>query len=138
MEVKKLIIQNRIEQLDLLQKFVEEAGEEWALDPRLVFEINLVLEEYISNLVCYAYKDSLEHKIAIEISFEKSEITMTVTDDGNSFNILDMPATDQIGKPLAERKIGGLGIQFIKSLTDRIIYQTDNGINKLVIEKKLS
>lgn len=137
MDTKKLIIQNKTEQLDRLQEFVEEAGKEWSLDPQLVLEINLVLEEYISNLVCYGYADLSEHDITIEISIDSSEVKMIITDDGNSFNIMELPATDQIEKPLEERKIGGLGVHFIKTLTDRLEYKSDGKLNRMVMVKNI-
>jgi serine/threonine-protein kinase RsbW len=137
MEIKKIIIYNKTDQLDLIQRFLEQLGIIWSLDPGLVFELNLVLEEYISNLICYGYSDKADHKISVELSKEDTRLTMLVTDDGNEFNILELPGNDEIEKPVEERKIGGLGIHFIKTLTDHLEYESDGKKNKLLMVKNL-
>jgi serine/threonine-protein kinase RsbW len=137
MENKHLIIANKIDQLDRIQQFLEQLGSEWNLAPDLVFQLNLVLEEYISNLICYGYSDQEEHEISLEILKEEAQVTMIVTDDGDKFNILELPGTDEIEKPLKERKIGGLGIHFIKTLTDHLEYGSDGKMNKFRMVKKI-
>lgn len=137
MESKNLTIVNNIEQLDHIQLFLEQLGAEWSLDHELVFQLNLVLEEYISNLVCYGYPDKAEHEISVEISKEEDNLSIVIYDDAKTFNILDFPANAEIEKPLSERKIGGLGIHFIRSLMDHIDYESDERGNRLRMVKKI-
>jgi serine/threonine-protein kinase RsbW len=138
MEVKKIVITNKIDELDLIRQFLEQLGTEWSLDPTVVFELNLVLEEYITNLVFYAYSDQAAHEISIEVENEQAQLTLIVTDDGRKFNILEMPENEEIDKPLEERKIGGLGIHFIKTLTDHLEYKSDGKKNRLIMRKRIS
>ena len=63
MESRSLIISNKSEELEQLRMFVEELGRDWSLRANLVFELNLILEEYITNLVNYGYHDQDEHEI---------------------------------------------------------------------------
>lgn len=133
MTAKKLIISNKIDQLEGLQQFLEQLGAEWQLDPGIVFEMNLVLEEYISNLICYGYSDKDDHEISIGISNEKERLLIVVIDDGTTFNILKVPDNIDIEKPLEDRRIGGLGIHLIKSLTESLDYKSEGGRNTLII-----
>jgi serine/threonine-protein kinase RsbW len=137
MEVKKIIIINKLDQLDRIQQFLEQLGTEWSLDPGLVFELNLVLEEHITNLVNYAYSDLEEHEISVEFEKHETQLRIVVSDDGKEFNILELPDNTEINKPLEERRIGGLGIHFIKTLMDHLEYESDGKANKLVMVKKI-
>ena len=131
MKVKKLTVKNEPDQLELIRDFIEMLVQEWGLDTGLVFRLNLILEEYIHNLISYGFSDQLPHEISLEIMKEGTKLTIHVTDDGNPFDILNFPVNVDIDKPLEERKIGGLGIHFIKTLADRIDYKSEDNINTL-------
>jgi len=131
MKVKKLTVKNEADQLLLIQEFLEQLGPEWGLETGLLFRLNLILEEYINNLISYGFSDHLPHEISLEVINEETKLIVQVTDDGNPFDITNVPANDEIGKPLEERKIGGLGIHFIKSLSDQIDYLSKGGLNTL-------
>jgi serine/threonine-protein kinase RsbW len=137
METRKLIIKNKIDQITRIQVFLEQLGTEWHLGPNLIFELNLVLEEYTSNLIFYGYTDEAKHEILIEISKEEGILTLLVFDDGTEFNILEVRDNEDIETPVEERKIGGLGIHFIKSLTDHLEYSSDGKLNRLLMLKNL-
>ena len=133
MEVRKLIVKNDPEQLELIQDFIEKLGPEWELDSELVFKLNLILEEYINNLISYGFTDRLPHEITLELVKEASRLSLLISDDGNPFDITDFPEYQDFDKPLEERRIGGLGIHFIKTLADKIDYKSDRGVNKLTL-----
>ena len=138
MERKKIIVQNEPEQLLRIHATIEQIGNEWKLDPDLLFRLNLVLEEYVDNLISYGYTDKLPHEITLELIKDGNVMEVRVSDDGNPFNILDIPENKEIDKPLEERSIGGLGIHFIKSFTDDISYSTSEGINTLNLSIRLN
>jgi len=54
---KKFIIENRIEELPILFSKVEELGDEWNLSVPITMNINLVLEEAVTNVIFYAFND---------------------------------------------------------------------------------
>jgi len=137
MESRSLIISNKPEELERLSAFIEELGHDWSLQASLVFELNLILEEYIINLVHYGYHDIKKHEISIEMIKEKAQLKIIVIDDAGPFNIMEIPENKEIDKPAEERSIGGLGIHFIKSLTDQQEYDNVGGNNRLVLVKNL-
>ena len=51
---KRLVLKNEISEINKLAIFIEELGEELKLTPDLVFNLNLVLEEAVSNVILYA------------------------------------------------------------------------------------
>ena len=52
---KKLVIKNDISEINKLAVIIEELSEELVLTPELTFNLNLVLEEDVSNVIYYAY-----------------------------------------------------------------------------------
>jgi anti-sigma regulatory factor (Ser/Thr protein kinase) len=137
MESNKLIIINKTEELEKVQAFIDELSSRWLLKPEQVFELNLILEEYITNLINYGYHDAEEHQIIIEFSKDNKRIKMMIFDDAGPFDLTKTPENQEINKPIEERRIGGLGIHFIKKLADELHYQTNEGENRLIIVLKL-
>jgi anti-sigma regulatory factor (Ser/Thr protein kinase) len=137
MESRKLVIENSKQELEQVQSFIGALALEWSIKPEITFSLNLILEEYISNLVNYGYHDKNDHEISIEISREEARLKLVVIDDAGPFNILETPENEDLDKPVEERKIGGLGIHFIRSLADHLEYKSDNGRNKLTIIKRI-
>lgn len=43
-----------------------------------------------------------------------------------------------VDAPLEERRAGGMGIQLVRSMFDRIDYSRDEGINRLELQLKLA
>lgn len=137
METRRILILNKMEQLEKVQLFIDELAESWTLKPELFFEINLILEEYITNLIGYGYHDEHDHEIAIEISVGEKQIKIIVTDDAGPFDITKVPENTDIDNPVEERKIGGLGIHLIKKFTDQIEYDRIGKLNRLIMLKNL-
>ena len=52
---KSIILANDISQITRLYEFIEELGNEFSLSPDTVFNLNLVLEEAVVNIINYAY-----------------------------------------------------------------------------------
>ncbi|OPX26055.1 MAG: hypothetical protein B1H06_06290 [Candidatus Cloacimonas sp. 4484_143] len=74
-------------------------------------------------------KDSLDLKDDL--------LTCVISDDGISFDplIVEKPKLDE---GVEERKIGGLGIHFVKSMINDISYKRNNGKNILKFTKKIN
>ena len=68
---KTLVLQNEIPEISKLTLFIDELGEELGLSPELVFNLNLVLEEAVSNVILYAYPKG-EHE-NISLTAKKTE-----------------------------------------------------------------
>lgn len=65
--IRSIILTNNIEQINSLHEFVDSIGEELKLSPALTLNLNLALEEIVSNVILYAYSVvSPENRIFIE------------------------------------------------------------------------
>jgi len=133
MKEESIILKNNINEIKTLSKKIEVLSENWNLSPKITFNLNLVLEELFSNVVFYAFNDHYEHDINLNFRFDNHEISIDLIDDGIEFNPLVKSAEDEITKPLEERKIGGLGIHFVKKFMHKIEYQRNNNRNILTL-----
>ncbi len=100
-------------------------------------DILTACEEVIVNIISYAYPSG--HQGLIEISVRSTPgvfVEITISDFGKPFDPLSIPDPD-IGKPIEERQIGGLGIFLVKNMMDDLKYTRDRGINMLRLLKRL-
>lgn len=133
---KKLNIANQLEQLTLMASFVEEVCEELELGADLVFNLNLVLEEAVTNVIMYAFPQGGDHVIELTAHSADGMLTLTVKDDGIAFDPTEVPEAD-VTLSAEERSIGGLGIFLIRQIMNEVSYQREEGHNILTMKKLL-
>lgn len=133
---KTLILKNTEKELSSLAEFLEGLAKEWNLNPEILMNLNLVLEEAFVNVINYAYEDQLEHEITIHIQREQNTILMEVEDDGIPFNPLEGDEPDR-SLPIKDRPVGGLGIFLIKQLMTEVKYKRNLQKNTLLLRKEL-
>jgi serine/threonine-protein kinase RsbW len=97
--------------------------------------MELALEEAIVNIVKYS-SHAPDNVITVECGLRNtSEFTIDIIDDGPEFNPLDRKAPDTQAD-INDRPIGGLGIFFIKEMTDGVSYTRKDNKNILTIIMK--
>ena len=133
---KSLILANDIAEISKLATFIDEIGEEFSLAPDVVFNLNLVLEEAVINVINYAYPKEEHQSIYLSATLHEGSIVFVLTDTGKEFDPTQAPEAD-ITLSAEERPIGGLGIFLIRQIMNEVKYQRIDGKNVLTLEKKL-
>ncbi|MBR5803937.1 MAG: ATP-binding protein [Bacteroidaceae bacterium] len=133
---KSLILANDIAEISKLATFIDEIGEEFSLAPDVVFNLNLVLEEAVVNVINYAYPKEEHQSIYLSATLHEGSIVFVLTDTGKEFDPTQAPEAD-ITLSAEERPIGGLGIFLIRQIMNEVKYQRIDGKNVLTLEKKL-
>ena len=133
---KKLVIKNDISEISKLATFVEELNEELNLTPELNFNLNLVLEEAVSNVILYAYGKEVQKEITLLANMSNNNLIFVLTDSGKEFDPTKVPDAD-VTLSAEEREIGGLGIFLIRQIMDMVEYQRIDGKNVLTMQKQL-
>ena len=133
---KKLVIKNDISEISKLAIFIEELSEELNLTPELNFNLYLVLEEAVSNVILYAYGKEVQKEIALLANMSNNNLIFVLTDSGKEFDPTKVPDAD-VTLSAEEREIGGLGIYMVKKSIDDITYEYKDGQNILAIKKHL-
>ncbi|MCK5821263.1 MAG: ATP-binding protein [Bacteroidales bacterium] len=131
-----LILKNSESELNRLAEFIEGLAEEWSLNPEIILNINLAIEEAFVNVINYAYSDQSEHELFIRIHREMNAILIEIEDDGIPFNPLEGIEPD-MNLPIEDRTVGGLGIFLIKQLMTEVKYKRNLEKNTLLLRKEL-
>jgi serine/threonine-protein kinase RsbW len=129
-------IANRWEEMPDIVAMVERFGAEHACPGPVINDVNVVLDEVLSNIISYGYEDGEQSDILVRLDYRPGEVLVEVEDAGKPFDPLKAPPPD-LGVPLEARQVGGLGIHFIKSLMDDVAYARVDGKNRLRLRKKL-
>jgi len=132
-----LRLQMPVEQACLvhLAEAIEILGEAEGWDPALSFQVDLVLEELVQNVIAYGYPDGRSGEVVVSIECVDGQLRMRVEDDGDAFDPLGLPVPD-VEASIADRKIGGLGIHFARTLTDTQNYCRVDGRNCIELIKR--
>ena len=133
---KSIILANDIAEISRLAQFVDEVGEEFALTPDVIFNLNLVLEEAVANVINYAYPKEEHQHIYLSASLHEGSIVFVLTDTGKEFDPTMAPEAD-ITLSAEDRPIGGLGIFLIRQIMNEVKYERIEGKNVLTLGKKL-
>ena len=134
---KLLVLKNEISEINKLAIFIEELGEELNLAPDLVFNLNLVLEEAVSNVILYAYPMGEGQEISLVANATENNLVFLLTDSGKEFDPTQAPDAD-VTLSAEERQIGGLGIFLIRQIMNTVEYQRIDGKNVLTLGKQLN
>ena len=133
---KSIILANDIAEIGRLNEFVEEIGSEFSLSTEVIFNLNLVLEEAVVNIINYAYPKEEHEKIYLSARLCDNSIVLVLTDTGKEFDPTMAPEAD-ITLSAEDRPIGGLGIFLIRQIMNEVKYERIDGKNVLTLEKKL-
>lgn len=133
---KEIRIKNKISELEKVAQFVEEIGEELGLSMELQMNLNLVMEEMVTNVIFYAYPQDEEADIELLAKSDGKELTFVLSDQGKEFDPTAKEDADLDVNP-AERELGGMGIFIVKNIMNKVTYQRLEGKNLLTMTKGL-
>lgn len=129
-------INNDITEIPRLAELIEEFGEKNELPPKIVFYVNLALDELLTNVISYGYEDDQQHDITVDLKLEEGVLTTLIWDDGEPFNPIIAQEPD-VQLPIDERPVGGLGLLLVKRMMDQVEYKRIGKRNCLSLRKKL-
>ena len=133
---KEMCIKNQVEELERVARFIDEIGEELSLDMELQMNLNLVMEEMVSNIIFYAYPEGVEATIELLAECDGKELTLILSDQGRAFDPTLKENFDMDVNP-AERELGGMGIFIVKNIMNQVTYQRLEGRNLLTMKKSI-
>lgn len=120
------------EMLEGISAQVDQMAEEDGWSPKLLYLIQLCLEELALNAMTYGRQKGLsEFQVSINPGVE--EVVVELHDNGAAFDpTKDAPIPDP-DAPMEDRPIGGLGIFLIREMVDDLVYRREEGWNHLTI-----
>jgi Anti-sigma regulatory factor (Ser/Thr protein kinase) len=135
---KGIRIKNQISELEKIAQFIEGICEELGLDMEMQMNLNLVIEEMVTNVIFYAYPKDVEAEIELLVKSDNDDkqLTFVLSDHGKPFDPTTRETTDLSVNP-AERDLGGMGIFIVKNIMDEVTYQRLEDNNLLTMTKNI-
>lgn len=134
---RRLIMKNEMTEVSRLRTFFFSVCREYDIDDETAKTLNLALEEWVANVINYAYPKGMRGHVEVTADVIDDVLTLVIKDHGAAFDPTQHAEID-IDAELDERAIGGLGIHLVRSIMDTVEYQrTSDGYNRLVLTKQL-
>ena len=127
---------NDVHQVPEVNKFVTSVGQRLNLEPSLVSQLMLAVEEAVVNVMNYAYPIGTQGDITIEAKATGQWLKFIISDEGKAFDPTQGGNADT-SLSAEDRPIGGLGILLVRSLMDSINYEYNGSKNVLTLMKVL-
>lgn len=123
--------------LESIAALAEQVDSLLADHPRLAFQVNLCLDELLTNTITHGLKGAPDHRIEVELKREAEWLEIVLSDDAPPYDpFADSPRPD-LEAELDERPIGGLGVHFVRSLMQSAEVSHEGGGNRVVLRKRL-
>ncbi|MDP6396887.1 MAG: ATP-binding protein [Candidatus Marinimicrobia bacterium] len=135
-ELSLQLTNNRPEIRNLRNRF-DIFAQDNELPDKVIHDVQLALDEVVTNIVEYGYDDDDKHLIDIKFILNEQSLEIIIIDDANPYNILDKE-NPETALALEDKPIGGLGIYLVKHLMTNIDYDYRDGKNHLSLSKSLT
>ena len=123
--------------LNQLISFIKDYAENKGFEDQIVWELELVVDEILTNIIRYAYPQA-GGMIEVSCGYEASKgVVVEINDYGIPFNPLDHPPPDCTPDiDINKIRTNGFGIHIFCCLLDDIAYKRKGNMNCLTLIKK--
>ena len=131
----RIELENNLSELPRLAEALEQFGERSDLGMKEIMQLNLVLEELVTNTISYGYDDaSGGRSIIVDLERSDSGLSVVVEDDAREYDPFKRAEPD-LDLPLEDKPVGGLGVHLVREVMDECRYERVNGRNRLILSK---
>jgi len=129
-----LSIRNDVAELLAVTEALDQLGEEIGFPAKALMQLQVALDEVLSNVIKYAWADGGPHRLRVRIKALPSGIEVVITDDGLPFDPRAQPAPAPAGG--RRPRPGGVGIHLVKQLVDGFDYARIDDLNCVTLTKQ--
>ena len=131
----RIAIRNKIAELAALREALKRFCTEHAIDEKTVTQLQVSLDEVVSNVIKYAWPEGGMHELSVRMTAIEHGVRIEVVDDGRAFDPRAARAPEP-RKPGRRIRPGGVGIHMVRQLVDEIEYFRHEGRNHVVLTKR--
>src|SRR5262245_46433813 len=132
-----LVLRNDSAELPRLVAWAERFAGRHALPALERARLSIILEELFTNAVKHGYDDlAPPGRIEVALALEAGQLLIEFNDDGRPFDPL-MEIPRELDQPTPTHRIGGLGLNIVRSLADSARYAREGDRNHLVLTRKI-
>ncbi|MDX2171053.1 MAG: ATP-binding protein [Deltaproteobacteria bacterium] len=140
-DMAEITLRTDLNELATLAAFVEQFAADAALPPAVAFQLNLVLDELVTNAIEYGHPagGGSDAGAGIYLRLERlgDLLEVHLVDGGIAFDPRTRADPD-LTAPIEERQIGGLGIHLVRHYVDDVDYTREGGRNHVRLRKRLT
>ena len=134
---RRIIMKNEMTEVSRMRGFFLSVCREHDIDDETFKTLNLAIEEWVANVINYAYPKGIRGHVELTAKVSEGILTLVIKDHGAPFDPTQHEEVD-VEAELSERQIGGLGIHLVKAIMDTVNYErTADGYNVLTLTKTL-
>jgi serine/threonine-protein kinase RsbW len=116
----KISIPSLIENIQIIESFIDNAKEDFEINDDLYGNIMISVTECISNAIVHGNQSESSKLVHLELQMEPGLLRCSIEDEGNGFDFNQLPdPTD----PENIEKVGGRGIFLMKHLSDEVKFE---------------
>ena len=124
-----------LSELEMVRRFVEQQCTALRIDPSVVYDLLLAVEEIATNIIVHGYRRQ-PGTIDVVVRHVADGLEIRLRDHAPPFDPTVIPAPD-LSAPLARRPLGRMGIHLARQLVDSMTYcRTPDGTNQLTLVKQ--
>lgn len=134
------VVPGKLDSLSVIRDRINKASVVAGLSKDAAYKLVLALDEIATNIILHGYEEhGRSGDIAVYVEQTAAELVVTLEDSAPAYDPLahKMPEQDDLGKPLEERQIGGLGVYLAMQGVDRFDYEYRDGKNRNIFAMKL-
>lgn len=128
MDSIQIQIPSLTENIRIIESFIDNAKEKYALDDDIYGNIMIAVTESVNNAILHGNKGDKRKNVDLKLNLEDKSLRFTVEDEGDGFSYDELPdptAPENLGKP------GGRGIFLMKHLSDEVNFKEEGRVVEL-------
>ena len=131
-------VANDLKELVVIAERVDEFCGKHEISPTVAYQVNVSIDELLTNTISYGYADGARHEIGIDLRLDGDKLIVRIEDDAKQFDLTDSdPNKADTDSELESRTPGGLGIFFVHQMMDTVSYYREKNKNIVLLAKKL-
>jgi anti-sigma regulatory factor (Ser/Thr protein kinase) len=130
-------IANDLSEIARVTARLQAFGRAHGLPERLVDQFVLALDELVANIVQHGLSNDRQETIQISITLDAVRLGMEISDPSRAFDPLHEAPAPDLDSALEQRRVGGLGVHFVRTMMDDVTYRREGDRNVLTLSKSL-
>lgn len=128
MDTISIQIPSIIENIRMIESFIDNAKERFHLDDDMYGNIMIAVTEAVNNAIKHGNAGDSYKNVSLRLDLDENLLKFIVQDEGKGFNFHDLPdptAPENLDKP------GGRGIFLMKHLSDEVEFKDGGKVVEL-------
>src|SRR5690606_30993382 len=124
----KISIPSLIENITIIESFIDNAKEKFNINDDIYGNIMISVTECVSNAILHGNKQNSKKQVNIELRFLDDQLKFIIEDQCNGFDYQDLSDPTS---PEHLEKTGGRGVFIMRHLSDEVEFD-ENGRNEIL------